>query len=65
MSKKVYVAPEIGIIQISTGESIANLNLGSIQGDPGGLGGEGSEHPVDAKEFKFEPWDIWEEDPED
>ncbi len=65
MSKKVYVAPEIGIIQISTGESIANLNLGSIQGDPGGLGGEGSGHPVDAKDFKFEPWNTWEEDPED
>lgn len=65
MSEKVYVAPEIGIIQISTGESIAKLKLGSIQGDLGGLGGEGSEHPVDAKEVKLESWDIWEEDPED
>lgn len=59
MSKKVYVAPKIEIIQISTGESIANLHLGSIQKDPGNVGGEGSQHPVDAKEFKFEPWDTW------
>ncbi|WP_028896374.1 hypothetical protein [Prevotella sp. HUN102] len=62
MNKKKYIAPQTEIIQLNTGEILEGpLDLGSIQGDPKGLGGEGSTHPVDAKEnnFQYEPYEVW------
>ncbi len=64
MSKKKYVTPQTKIVQINANDILAGpLDLGSVHKDPGDLGGENCEHPVDAKENKlqYDAWITWDD----
>ena len=63
--KMKYASPETPVLQMRADEDWAGesqLNLGSVNKDPDGLGGSGSQHPVQSREMDADMWDTeWEE----